>query len=104
MWKLEFWKMCQYKPDSFPVLKDFTEEISGDSNGSGFLSCIVKCVERFAWFSEPVFSKWPVHEVTKSCWVKDLFKEQNRPMDWVLFLTFYFEIILNLQERCGDNI
>ena len=38
---LEFWKICIYRCefDSFPVLHDFSDELSGDINKWGFFFC-----------------------------------------------------------------
>lgn len=44
--KFEFWKtqICPCNPDSFPISKDFSDEI-GDENGKcDFCSCKIKCV------------------------------------------------------------
>lgn len=34
--------------------------------------------------SEPLFSQWPMHDVTKSSWVKDPFKEGDCPVDFTV--------------------
>lgn len=44
IWKLEFWKTCIYysELDSFPVPKDFSDGISGDTNTSNFLDYVME--------------------------------------------------------------
>lgn len=37
---------------------------------------------RYAYLSKPIFSKWPMHDVTKPCIHERSFKVQDRPMDF----------------------
>lgn len=52
--------------------RDFTDEKSSDINEYNFLifyNAIILTLRRSSLFIEPIFSKWSMHDATKS-WVK----------------------------------
>ena len=57
-WKLEVWKMCicQHELDSFPIWKDFSDEIGGDM--IFLISYNEMYQQRAASLHELVFSEW----------------------------------------------
>lgn len=82
--KPRIWKthICHYKLDSFPILKDFSDEIDGDMNVI-CLYGIMKCVN--IW--KNYITQWTIifhrtHEgLTKLCMSTNPFKMQDRGMD-----------------------
>lgn len=77
-WKLGFWETC-----ILLIFKGFSDKAGSDTNfffeGGGY--CTMKCQHLEDLHSEPIFSKWPMHDITKS-YIEKRFKVQNRPVDF----------------------
>lgn len=67
----QFWKTCTCYSESasFSILEKLLDEIGGNMNKCDFFDLVqwnVSIFERSAQLREPIFSEWPMGDVTKS--------------------------------------